>query len=124
MNFRCITLFLAALTCGGSICAHAADKDKRAANAKPEKKPAEPNPDWKIVKYEGRDYLTLENIARFYKLRGELKPGDRLILLTNGRSSLETGTDGRIVLINGVKQWLSFPVREQDGKLLVSRFDL
>ncbi len=122
MNLRRLTVLLAFLALGGTICAHAAEK--RGARAAADKKPAEVNPDWKIVKYEGRDYLTLENIARFYKLQGELKPGDRRILLTNGRSTLETGTDGRIVLINGVKQWLSFPVREQDGKLLVSRFDL
>jgi N-acetylmuramoyl-L-alanine amidase len=121
MTSRCLTLFLVALACGGSICARAAEKK----SAKPaEKKPAEANPDWKIVKYEGRDYLTLENIAHFYRLRGDLRPGDRRIVLTNGRTTLETGLDGRIVLINGVKQWLSFPVREQEGKLLVSRFDL
>jgi len=68
---RRLTVLLASLALGGTICAHAADK--RSAKSA-EKKPAEPNPDWKIVKYEGRDYLTLENIARFYKLRGELSP--------------------------------------------------
>ncbi len=121
MKSRRLTFLLAFLACSGSICIGAtAKKSGRPGDGKP----AESNPDWKIVKYEGRDYLTLENIARFYKLQGEFKPGDRRILLTNGRSSLETGLDGRIMLINGVKQWLSFPVREQDGKLLVSRFDL
>lgn len=121
MNFRRLTLLLALLALSGAICLQAAEKKA----AKPaEKKPAEVNPDWKIVKYEGRDYLSLENIARFYKLKGELKPGDRKISLSNGRSTLETGSDGRIIFVNGVKQWLSFPVRESDGKLLVSRFDL
>lgn len=121
MNLRRTSLLLAVLALGGASLGHAAEK--RAAKPA-EKKPAEANPDWKIVKYEGRDYLAIENIARFYKLKGELKPGDRKISLSNGRSTLETGSDGRIIFINGVKQWLSFPVREHDGRLLVSRFDL
>lgn len=121
MNLRRTSLLLAVLALGGASLGHAAEK--RAAKPA-EKKPAEANPDWKIVKYEGRDYLAIENIARFYKLKGDLKPGDRKISLSNGRSTLETGSDGRIIIINGVKQWLSFPVREHDGRLLVSRFDL
>ena len=121
MNLRRTSLLLAVLALGGASLGHAAEK--RAAKPA-EKKPAEANPDWKIVKYEGRDYLAIENIARFYKLKGDLKPGDRKISLSNGRSTLETGSDGRIIFINGVKQWLSFPVREHDGRLLVSRFDL
>ena len=123
MNLRRPTLLLALLALAGPICAQAAEK--KSGKSSPEKKaPAAPNPEWQIVKYEGRDYLTLNNIAHFYKLHGEFKPGEKRILLSNGRTTLETGTDGRIVLINGVKQWLSFPVREQEGKLLVSRFDL
>ncbi len=92
---------------------------------RPAKKPApEVNVDWQVVKYEGRDYLTLENIARFYRLKGNLVPDGKKFFLSNGSITLETTVDGREMIINGVKQWLSFPVRWQDGKLLVSRFDL
>lgn len=124
MNLRQMSLLLAALALGGISLGHAAEKRAAKPAGKTEKKPAEVNPDWKIVKYEGRDYLTLENVARFYKLKGDPKPGEKRVSYSNGRATLETGLDGRIILINGVKQWLSFPVREQDGKILVSRFDL
>lgn len=80
--------------------------------------------DWKIVKYEGRDYLSLENIAKFYRLRGNLTPAEGRVLVTNGRYSLEVKGESRAIIINGVTQWISFPVRFQDGQMLISRFDL
>src|SRR5215471_10875961 len=106
MKLRPLVLSAAVLAIGGAI--HAGAAEKRSTRTL-DKKPAESNPDWQIVKYEGRDYLTLNNIARFYKLHGEIKPGEKRVFLTNGRTSLETGLDGRIMIINGVKQWMSFP---------------
>lgn len=82
------------------------------------------SPDWKIVKYEGRDYLSLENIAKFYRLRGNFTPAEGRVYVSNGRYSLEVKGESRAILINGVTQWISFPVRYQDGQMLISRFDL
>ncbi len=80
--------------------------------------------DWQIVRYENRDYLTIANVASFYQLRGELKSPDQRIRLTDGRATLEINGDPRLVTVNGVKQWLSFPLVVQGDQILISRFDL
>ena len=79
---------------------------------------------WQIVKVDGRDYLPLENIARFYQLQGSAQMVDHRIALGDGRTRLELGGNPREIYINGVKQWLSFPVLIQNDQVLVSRFDL
>ncbi len=115
-----LALFAASLALA---CSAAPAAEKRAT--RPAAAPAkEESVDWKIVKHEGRDYLTLENIARFYKLKGNLTPTERKVLVSNGRFSLQVTGESRSVVINGVVQWLSFPARYQDGQMLISRFDL
>ncbi len=79
---------------------------------------------WQVVDVEGRDYLSVENIAQFYQL--QIAPGAdaQHVTLSAAHASIETLTNPREINVNGVKQWLSFPVLCRDGKLLVSRFDL
>ena len=79
---------------------------------------------WHIVKVADRDYLSVRNIAEFYGLRGDFKLVDHRLSVGDNRSSLEFSANPREVFINGVKQWLSFPVVTQNGETLVSRFDL
>ena len=81
-------------------------------------------PDWEVVKADGRDYLTLANIARFYQLRGNTQLTDRQVLLTDGRTRMELGRNPREISVNGVKQWLLFPALVQNDQVLISRFDL
>lgn len=80
--------------------------------------------DWQVVQVGNREYLTIENVARFYQLRGDVKPLEERIRLNDGRTTLEIDGDPRLVTINGVKQWLSFPLVRQGDQLLISRFDL
>ncbi len=81
-------------------------------------------PSWQLVKIDGRDYLSLENIARFYQLQGNTKMVDHRITLGDGRVRLELGGNPREIYINGVKHWLSFPAVIQNDQILISRFDL
>ncbi|MBA3544485.1 MAG: N-acetylmuramoyl-L-alanine amidase [Chthoniobacterales bacterium] len=81
-------------------------------------------PDWKIVKISGREYLTADNIAAFYGLPTGAKPIENRLRIDNGNSSLEFQLGSREVMINGVRNWLCFPVTEKDGEYLVSRVDL
>jgi N-acetylmuramoyl-L-alanine amidase len=81
-------------------------------------------PDWQLVKIHGRDYLTLDNIAKFYGLPIGVAPVEKRIRLDNGRISLEVQLDSREVMVNGARTWLCFPVTEKDGQYLVSRVDL
>ena len=81
-------------------------------------------PVWQVIRADGRDYLTLENIARFYQLQGGTQMIDHHVKLGDDHARLELGGNPREVYINGVKQWLSFPVLVQNDQVLVSRFDL
>ena len=80
--------------------------------------------DWKIVKIGGREYLTIDNVAQFYGLPTGAAPIEKRIRLDNGKNSLEVQLDSREVLINGVRNWLCFPIAEKDGQYLLSRVDL
>ena len=80
---------------------------------------------WQLVKHEGRDYIPLENVAQFYRFQGGLRAVDHRYSFAGSGASMEmTGGDSREVVINGVRQWLSFPIIHQGDQLLVSRFDL
>ena len=80
--------------------------------------------DWQIVKVGYREYLTVDNIARFYGLPTGVAPVEKRIRLDDGQNSLEFQLDSREVMINGVRNWLCFPVVEKNGQYLVSRIDL
>ena len=79
---------------------------------------------WQIIKVGDRDYLSAQNIADFYQLRGGLKLVDHRLFAGDEHAGLEFGGNPREVYINGVKQWLSFPAVVQNDQTLVSRFDL
>ena len=51
-------------------------------------------------------------------------PTIKPITLDSGAMQLEVTPGQREAKINGVKQWLAFPVRDDGGKVLVSRLDL
>ena len=79
---------------------------------------------WKVIKVGQWDYLSVANIAQFYGFAGAVEPIERTIRLDNGRNQLEVTLDSREAIVNGVRNWLCFPVIEKDGKYLVSRIDL
>lgn len=79
---------------------------------------------WRLVKHEGRDYLPLENVAQFYQLQVNPRTASNPLTLQGAHSRVEMMGDCRELVINGVKQWLSFPLVVENGQVLVSRFDL
>lgn len=120
--------------------------------------------EWALHRIEGREYVTLDEIAAFYglpkppavELNGQPLPSvaavpetavttiskadepspiastdpvpgvaaSKTITLNAESAQLEVTVGLREVQINGVKQWLAFPVLAQEGKVLVSRLDL
>lgn len=80
--------------------------------------------DWQIIKVSGHDYLTVDNISRFYELpAGIAAPGEKVQFETV-KNPLEFVSGSREAMINGARSWLCFPLIEQDGKFLVSRTDV
>ena len=80
--------------------------------------------DWQIIKVNGHDYLTVENISKFYGLPADVVPSGEKIRLDAVKNPLEFVRGSREAMINGARSWLCFPLVEQDGKVLVSRTDV
>ena len=79
---------------------------------------------WQVVNVDGKEYLTLDNIANFYQLKSVGAGDNQRFTLSDSQTRIETFANPREININGVKQWLSFPMLYRGGQVLVSRFDL
>jgi N-acetylmuramoyl-L-alanine amidase len=80
--------------------------------------------DWQIIKVSGSDYLSVDNISRFYGLPAGIAASGEKVEFETVRNPLEFVSGSREVMINGARSWLCFPVIEHDGKFLVSRTDV
>src|SRR5881409_2004273 len=80
--------------------------------------------DWEIIKVSGHDYLSVDNISRFYGLPAGVAAAGEKSQLDAVKNPLEFVSGSREVMINGARSWLCFPLIEQDGKYLVSRTDV
>ena len=80
--------------------------------------------EWQVIKVNGHDYLSVDNISKFYGLPAEVVPSGAKIQANTADHPLEFINGSREAVINGARSWLCFPVIEQDGKFLVTRTDL
>jgi N-acetylmuramoyl-L-alanine amidase len=80
--------------------------------------------EWQVIKVNGHDYLSVDNISKFYGLPAEVVPSGAKIQSETADHPLEFVSGSREAMINGARSWLCFPVIEQDGKSLVSRTDV
>lgn len=84
--------------------------------------PAE-SADWKVVQIDGRDYLSMRNIAAFYGL-DSVRSSGKEVVATSGVRSLRAVKDSAEFYINNLKFILSYPAVEAGGDICVSRMDL
>src|SRR5881409_735544 len=80
--------------------------------------------DWEIIKVSGHDYLSVDNISRFYGLPAGVAAAADKSQLDAVKNPLEFVSGSREAMINGARSWLCFPLVEYDGKYLVSRTDV
>jgi N-acetylmuramoyl-L-alanine amidase len=80
--------------------------------------------EWQVIKVNGHDYLSVDNISKFYGLPAEVIPSGAKIQPETADHPLEFVSGSREVIINGARSWLCFPLVEQEGKFLVSRTDV
>ena len=80
--------------------------------------------EWQVIKVDGRDYLSVDNISKFYGLPAEVAASGSKIQADTANQPLEFVSGSREAIINGARSWLCFPLIEQDGKSLVSRTDV
>src|SRR5262249_27054452 len=75
--------------------------------------------EWQVIKISGHDYLSVDNISKFYGLPVEVVPSGAKIQSEAADHPLEFVSGSREAVINGARSWLCFPVIEQDGKFLI-----
>src|SRR5881296_82650 len=80
--------------------------------------------DWEIIKVSGHDYLSVDNISRFYGFPAGVAAAGEKSQLDAVKNPLEFVSGSREVMINGARSWLCFPLVEHEGKYLVSRTDV
>lgn len=80
--------------------------------------------EWQVIKISGHDYLSVDNISKFYGLPAEVVASGAKIQTDTADHPLEFVSGSREAIINGARSWLCFPVIEHDGKSLVSRTDV
>src|SRR6476661_9525079 len=80
--------------------------------------------EWQVIKVNGHDYLSVDNISKFYELPAEVVPSGAKIQKETADRPLEFVSGSREAIINGARSWLCFPVIEHEGKSLVTRTDV
>ena len=79
--------------------------------------------DWNLIKFAGRDYVTVRNVADFYGLGDMQRVSNSVVLGAPGRS-LRGSIGSNELYINNLKFVLSYPVEDVRGEPIVSRMDL
>ncbi len=79
--------------------------------------------DWSLIKYEGRDYVTVSNIAEFYRFGPPSRVSNTLLLGKPGRS-VRGAVGSAELYINNLKFILSYPIADSGSGPMISRMDL
>jgi N-acetylmuramoyl-L-alanine amidase len=85
--------------------------------------PASPSAGWDIAKIEGRDYVSVDSIKRFYNFARLTRSGNSLVL-DNPKVEMKLKIGGHECLMNGVKFVFTHKVAAVGEKAYVSRMDL
>ncbi|MEM6278775.1 MAG: N-acetylmuramoyl-L-alanine amidase [Verrucomicrobiota bacterium] len=79
--------------------------------------------DWNVYKLGGRDYVSDENVAKFYGFQRFAKEGsDRIFKHASLIMTWKVGSQS--IYVNNIKFNLSFPVVENGGRAMISTVDL
>jgi len=78
---------------------------------------------WKLIQEDGRDYVSAQDLQKFYEFPILKREGRHLWFRSHAViMRWTTATDD--IYINNVKFCLSYPVLEKEGRLYISRMDL
>lgn len=79
--------------------------------------------EWTLVRHDGRDYVPIEEVAKFYSFTQASYSNDT-INLEGTTLRMSGGVNSRELYLNGLKFILSFPIIKVDDRILMSRMDL
>jgi N-acetylmuramoyl-L-alanine amidase len=84
---------------------------------------AAPSSGWDTARIEGREYVSVESIKRFYEFQKLTRSGASVVL-ENPKVEMKLKVGGNECLMNNVKFVLSHNIATQGEKVYVSRIDL
>jgi N-acetylmuramoyl-L-alanine amidase len=79
--------------------------------------------DWMLIKHDGRDYVPVEDVAKFYSFTKADYTNDT-VNLEGATLRMQGDVNSRELYLNGLKFILSFPIVKVDNRILMSRMDL
>jgi N-acetylmuramoyl-L-alanine amidase len=79
--------------------------------------------EWTLVRQDGRDYVPIEEVAKFYSFT-QASYVDDTVNLEGSTLRMLGGVNSRELYLNGLKFILSFPIIKVDDRILMSRMDL
>lgn len=79
--------------------------------------------DWEIVKYQQREYVTASSVHGFYRFQRFVHE-DKDLIFRSSHSLMKWTVGSQSIYINNIKFNLSYPIVQQNDKVLVSRVDL
>jgi N-acetylmuramoyl-L-alanine amidase len=84
---------------------------------------AAPAAGWNLIKIEGRDYVSLDSVKRFYRF-DHMTQSAGTVLLENSKVKMTLKLGGNECLMNKVKFIFSHPITTVGDQVYVSRIDL
>jgi N-acetylmuramoyl-L-alanine amidase len=84
---------------------------------------ANPTAGWEVAKFEGRDYVSVDSMKRFYSFTKLTRSGNSLVL-ENPKVEMRLRIGAHECLMNGVKFVFTHKVTTLGDKAYVSRMDL
>src|SRR5689334_16176926 len=79
--------------------------------------------DWTLIKHDGRDYVPVEDVAKFYSFT-KADYANNTVNLTGATLRMQGEVNSRELYLNGLKFILSFPIIKVDERIAMSRMDL
>lgn len=78
---------------------------------------------WEIVKYQEREYVTATSVHAFYRFQRFVRE-DKDLIFRSSHTLMKWTVGSQSIYINNIKFSLSYPVLEQNKKVIISRVDL
>jgi len=79
--------------------------------------------DWKIIRVEGRDYVSFANVAQFYRFP-QYTSVNRTVSLRGDRRGIRAQAGTSEFYINGVRFFCNFPLVAREDENLISALDV
>jgi N-acetylmuramoyl-L-alanine amidase len=115
------------LLCGHLSAATISPLDKKAPplpqTTAPDREQGEVKFDWAPVEINGKEYVPLSKMRQFYSLDHE-QVHNKDITMSNTKIKAQFTLDSQLVALNGIRIYLSEPIKTQEKKAYISKLDI